>query len=194
VSIGRRFVNLIRSNIGSLLDRPGEESSGGGARASHQPLEQLSDEELEHELQQRRARREAAERAANRSMQDEAWEEMEQALREGTGRFRTSGRRAGTYRRSPTGSNPASSTRRPTAGAASPRRDPRLAQLYAQLECPYGSDLATVRKHYRKLMLKYHPDMHSGSPEKQRLATELSQRLTGAYNDLRRHLSSTTAT
>jgi hypothetical protein len=30
--------------------------------------------------------------------------------------------------------------------------------------------------------------MHSKSPDKQRLATELSQRLTMAYNDLRRTL------
>jgi curved DNA-binding protein CbpA len=39
------------------------------------------------------------------------------------------------------------------------------------------------------MMRKYHPDMHSGNPDKQRLATDLSQRLTTAYNELRRVLA-----
>jgi curved DNA-binding protein CbpA len=66
--------------------------------------------------------------------------------------------------------------------------DPRLAQFYAQLECPYGADIITVRKQYRALMRKYHPDLFSNSPEKLRIATELSQKLTLAYNELRRVL------
>jgi curved DNA-binding protein CbpA len=46
---------------------------------------------------------------------------------------------------------------------------------------PYGSDFATVRKSYRALMRKYHPDRHAGSPEKQKTATELAQKLSAAY-------------
>jgi curved DNA-binding protein CbpA len=38
-----------------------------------------------------------------------------------------------------------------------------------------------VRKSYRALMRKYHPDRHAGSPDKQRAATELAQKLTLAY-------------
>ncbi len=179
MSVGRRFVDLIRSNLGSLFER------GDGERS--RPLEQLSDADLERELQRRRARRDAAERAASSagSANDEqaAWDEVERAVREG--QYRTSSRGGG-YRR--TGSNPGTAA----PGARRPGGpDPRLAQLYAQLECPYGSDLNTVRKHYRALMLKYHPDMHSGRPEKQRLATELTQKLTMAYNELRRILSAT---
>ena len=176
MSVGRRFVDLIRSNLGSLFER----GEGGG-----RPLEELSDDDLERELQRRRARRDAAERAASETGDEQAaWDEVERAVRDG--QYRHSARGGG-YRR--TGSNPG------TAPAGAPRRpggqDPRLAQLYAQLECPYGSDLNTVRKHYRALMLKYHPDMHSGRPEKQRLATELTQKLTMAYNELRRLLSAT---
>jgi hypothetical protein len=175
VSIGRRFVELVRSNINALFER----SSAEERRA----LEELSDEELERELERRRARRDAAERAASRPAEQEAWDEVEQAMRDGS-RYRTSGRRTGSQRRStvPPGGGPG---RRPLSGAA----EARITQLYAQLECPYGADLTTVRKHYRALMLKYHPDMHSRSTEKQRLATELSQRLTAAYNELRRALS-----
>lgn len=92
-------------------------------------------------------------------------------------RYRTTGRRQSRgYQR-------ASRPRQPTSD------DARLARLYAQLECPVGADLDTVRKQYRTLMRKYHPDVHSGDAAKQRVATELSQRLTSAYNELRRSLS-----
>jgi curved DNA-binding protein CbpA len=37
-------------------------------------------------------------------------------------------------------------------------------------------------------MRKYHPDLNAGSTEKQRAATDLSQRLTEAYKTLERHL------
>ena len=169
MSIGKRFVHLVKANLNALVDRS---ESSGSFRAGGRPLEELSDEELEREILRRKERREAAERAASRSYEQEAMDEVERALREKSGRFRTSGYRTGSY-----------GPPRP------PAQDPRLAQLYAQLECPYGADLTTVRKHYRALMLKYHPDMHSARPDKQRLATDLSQRLTQAYNELRRLLA-----
>ena len=37
-------------------------------------------------------------------------------------------------------------------------------------------------------MRKYHPDLHRGSPEAQRAATDLAQRLTESYKLLERHL------
>jgi DnaJ-domain-containing protein 1 len=178
VSIGRRLVDLVRSNFGSLFDREEHAGKSSSSSSSSTRLEDLSDEELELELQRRRQRREAAERAADRSVEAEAWSEVEAAMREQSGRFRSSSGRRGRRTTGPT----AAASRRPAG------QDPRLAQLYAQLECPYGADMNAVRKQYRALMRKYHPDMHSNSPEKQRLATELSQRLTMAYNDLRRTL------
>jgi len=36
-------------------------------------------------------------------------------------------------------------------------------------------------------MRKYHPDMHAGNPGKQKAATELSMRVTSAYNGLVAH-------
>jgi DnaJ-domain-containing protein 1 len=180
VSIGKRLVNLVRSNLNAVLDKASSRARGSAN------IEDLTDEELAAELRRRQQRRTAAERAADgagAAYSQEDWEEVERAVGE-TGRYRST-RRTGSYRRTY-----GSSTRRgPSTGSAS-TRDPRLAQLYAQLECPYGSDLTTVRKHYRALMRKYHPDMHSGNPDKLRLATDLSQRLTGAYNELRRLLSS----
>jgi len=49
---------------------------------------------------------------------------------------------------------------------------------------PYGANLQTVKQAYRRMMRKYHPDLHSGHPEKQKVATELTQALTHAYNEL----------
>lgn len=183
MSIGKRFVHLVRSNLNSLLERDETTSGAGGG------LERLSDAELEAELQRRKARREAAEQAAARegggqaraaSTDEQAWREMEDALH--GSRYRSSGERP----RSASTSGPASGRRGPRSAG---RQDQHLASLYARLECPYGADLDTVRKQYRIMMRKYHPDVHSGSTEKQRLATELSQQLTAAYNELRSSLS-----
>lgn len=182
MSIGKRLLNLVRSNLSSVFERA--TAKGEGARGGN--LEDMSEEEIEAELLRRRERRTAAERAADSTgagYSAEDWNEMEQAVRDGS-RYRTTGRRS--TRR--TGSYTAGARRGASVGSPG-TRDPRLAQLYAQLECPYGSDLTTIRKHYRALMRKYHPDMHSTHPDKQRVATDLSQRLTGAYNELRRLLA-----
>ena len=45
-----------------------------------------------------------------------------------------------------------------------------------------------IRTAYRQMMRKYHPDMHAGNPQKQKAATELSMRVTAAYNGLVAHL------
>ena len=68
------------------------------------------------------------------------------------------------------------------------REDPEIAKFYKTLNLPYGSDFATVKKAYRTLMRKYHPDLHASSPKKQKAATELSMRVTSAYNGLEAHL------
>lgn len=177
MSIAKRLADLMKANIGSLWDRSSDWDSPLGSRSMR--IEELSDDELEKEVQRRKKRREAAERAAETSKSDEGYDDYEDSGDDDSGpsdRFRTAGYRTGTYRW-------------PPAGQSSTGRDHRLARLYAQLECPYGADLATVRKCYRAMMRKYHPDMHSAEPSKQRIATELSQRLTQAYNDLVRVLN-----
>ena len=62
--------------------------------------------------------------------------------------------------------------------------DPMVVQYYARLEVPYGAPWDDVKAAYRRLMRKYHPDMHAGNPQKQKAATELSMRVTTAYNGL----------
>ncbi len=84
--------------------------------------------------------------------------------------------------------------REPAVGGARrpPAIDRELAGLYANLEVPYGSNLATVRTARKRLAKKYHPDLHGSDPERQRIATELVKELNRAFDKLRRRLKSTT--
>jgi hypothetical protein len=63
-----------------------------------------------------------------------------------------------------------------------------IRQAYARLEVPFGSDLETVRKAYRQLMRRYHPDRHANDPERERVATEIAQKLAVSYNLLVEYL------
>jgi DnaJ-domain-containing protein 1 len=71
-----------------------------------------------------------------------------------------------------------------------PPRDPAAdrKRWYRTLEVEPGADLQTVRRAYRKLLLQYHPDRHANDPEKYKAATEVTRKLTEAYNGLTRHL------
>ncbi|MFH1130897.1 MAG: J domain-containing protein [Pseudomonadota bacterium] len=168
MSIGQRLTNLFRANFNALLER----ASDLGTKSHRIRIEELSDAELELELENRRQRRDAAIKAANGLYEDPATNEIEENNPWETKHSSTSSR------------NHKGSSRRQKHN-----QEQHLARLYAQLECPFGADLVAVRKAYRVLMRKYHPDMHNGDPEKQRLATELSQKLTNTYNELRQKLT-----
>lgn len=60
----------------------------------------------------------------------------------------------------------------------------RLLQYYANLELPPFAPLDDVKRAYRELMRRYHPDRHAGDPERQKAAHELAQSLTRAYDAL----------
>jgi DnaJ-domain-containing protein 1 len=59
--------------------------------------------------------------------------------------------------------------------------DEALRSDFAALDVPFGAGLAQVRSSYKRLLLKYHPDRFSRDLEKQRLATDVTQRLNAAY-------------
>jgi DnaJ-domain-containing protein 1 len=158
MSIGKRLIDLAKSELNSLLDKAaGREEFEIGGRDPDEDLyhkygmSTISDEELEAELERRRAAREAAAKA----------------------RVRAEAPRA----------QPRSQTPPPRPAPADDLR-----RAYASLEVPPGSDFETVRKAYRTLMRKYHPDRHAQSPEKQKAATELAQKLTQAYKLLEKQL------
>ena len=68
--------------------------------------------------------------------------------------------------------------------------DSRLAEYYANLEIPYGSDLEAVRNAWKRQMKKYHPDLHGEDAGKRQIANELSAELTTAYRALEQALKS----
>jgi DnaJ-domain-containing protein 1 len=161
MSISKRLFDMARAELNDLLDKAASWDSG------HDPdedlyrrygLDELTDEQLEAELERRARMRAAAREKINTPPR-------------------------------PTGQVPrpeASRPQNPPPRRPGPEDDIRRA--YAALEVPPGSDFETVRKSYRALMRKYHPDKHTGSPEKQKAATELAQKLTEAYKLLEKRL------
>jgi DnaJ-domain-containing protein 1 len=161
MSIGRRLIDLARAELNSLLDRAADyedESADDHRWGGSSDPSSMSDRELEEEIERRRRARQEAEDAAQ-------------------GKHR--------YPDPPSSSSSSSSSRPPRRTAAG---DEALRKAYAALEVPQGSDFETVRKSYRRLMRKYHPDLHGGAPDKQRAATDLTQRLTEAYKTLEKQL------
>jgi len=122
-----------------------------------------------------RVHRERNEREARqRASADEAFRRMkEQAARGG-----------GTASSGPSSSSSSYSSARPPRPGST---EAQLFEWYRVLDLQVGADMAQIKTSYRQMMRKYHPDMHAGSPQKQKAATELSMRVTTAYNGLVSH-------
>jgi len=171
MSIGRRLYNMARSELNSLLDRAAEaERRVSEGRDPDEDLyrrfslDELTDEELEAEIERRHRARQAAQATGGRTQKS-----------------------AGPASGARSAPRPGPSQARPAGGQRKPAPPDELRLAYAALEVPYGADFATVRKSYRALMRKYHPDRHTSSPEKQKAATELAQKLTHAYELIEKH-------
>jgi len=125
-----------------------------------------------------RVHRERDEREAKqRAAADEAFRRMkEQAAKGG----------ATSYSSTSSSTTGSSSARPPRPGSA----DAQVAEWYRQLDLQPGAEMSQIKTSYRQLMRKYHPDMHAGNPQRQKAATELSMRVTAAYNGLVAHLES----
>ena len=83
--------------------------------------------------------------------------------------------------------------REPSADRHSPQAK-QLDQYYANLELSPGASRDEIRRAYRDLMRRYHPDKHLADTEKHRAATDLAQSLTRAYRALLEHLDGKTGT
>ncbi len=181
MSIGKRLFNMARAELNSLLDRAAEAERSFDDQADPDEdlyrrfsLDELSDSQLEAEIERRYRARQAAARgeaARPQSPPRAARPQSSPPRAERPHADHAAGARG-----------PGSSRARPSAA------DDELRRAYAALEVPFGSDFATVRKSYRTLMRKYHPDRHTASPEKQKAATELAQKLTLAYELLEKKL------
>jgi hypothetical protein len=103
-----------------------------------------------------------------------AWEELEEYMRGGSG-----GGSAGRTGTTGTGSS-GGRYRRPE-----PPVEESLRKDFANLEVPFGADIETVRKSYKALVLRYHPDKFAGDPEKQRVALEITKKINESFERIR---------
>ena len=159
MSIGKRLIDLARAELNSLLDRAARtEDEDDRSRRRWNSGGGESGGDF--------AGMSDAELAAEIERRRKARDEVEEAVH---GKRRTAPPPPRTPPRTASG-------------------DDALRKAYAALEVPAGSDFDTVKKSYRRLMRKYHPDLHGGAPEKSRAATDLTQRLTQAYKTLEKHL------
>lgn len=210
MSVGRRIIDGARSGLNSLLDRV----SADDTPLSGIEREEL-DAELSRRVEARKAgaaapeanprarwagagdeaarrRREAAEarekrirgaRAEKKKAEDAAREAAWRKLQEDA---RRAGAAPGAGTRPPPSSSSGSSS---SGGPRMPlRKDDKIAKYYKVLDLPYGADFEQVKAAYRKLIRKYHPDLHGSSPQKQKAANELTVQVTQAYNELEAHL------
>jgi DnaJ-domain-containing protein 1 len=143
-----------------------------------------------------REQRIRAARAEKRKAEDAAREkEWERVQAEARRQAAAEGARAGAGGARPSGgAGPGPGAGPRPGGGAGPRRSPfgrndKLAKYYKVLDLPYGADFDQVKASYRKLMRKYHPDLHTQTPHKAKAATELTMQVTEAYNELEKHLT-----
>ena len=55
-------------------------------------------------------------------------------------------------------------------------------KYYSVLELPYGSGFPEIKKAYKKLLRKYHPDFFTGNPKKQEVAKEVTKKINEAFS------------
>jgi len=71
-------------------------------------------------------------------------------------------------------------------------QNPDLAVYYKRLELPQGANLKAIRRAYRRLMRRYHPDLFADDARRQETASTVTRILTDAYNHLVRALDTKT--
>ena len=72
------------------------------------------------------------------------------------------------------------------SGSAQAAHAQRVKDLRS-LELPADADFESVKRAYKKLLVEYHPDRHAANENKQRIATEITQRINAAYRRLRNY-------
>lgn len=207
----------IRDGLNSLLERVGGAEGDGPARdvsrsqieqelvaraAKRGPMPDITSPIARRASSSPDARRAREKMAAEREARVRgvrAAREQDRSAAEARAReeaFRDAKRRAQQQQQSyqsPPSSGPSAGgphrSRRTRAKEAVFGRDDAIAKHYKTLNLPYGAPFDEVKKAFRQMMRKYHPDMHSGNPQKQKAASELTKQLTVAYNELDNHLN-----
>ncbi len=98
-----------------------------------------------------------------------AWEELDDYLKTGRTRKKASFQRR--YDRF-----------RTAAGL----KDDSLRRDYANLEVPFGAPFEEIKSSYKELLKRYHPDHFALDPEKQHMATQITQKINESYQKIRK--------
>ncbi len=96
----------------------------------------------------------------------DAWEELDEFMRGGSAQSDRTRQRSRSSR-------------------PEPPRDESLRQDYANLEVPFGADIDTVRRSYKRLMIKYHPDKYGKDPQQQKVALEITKKINESFERIR---------
>lgn len=64
----------------------------------------------------------------------------------------------------------------------------KLAQDYRNIEAEIGSGPEEVKKAYKRVLMKYHPDRFAQDPAKQATATQITARLNESYSRIMEYL------
>jgi DnaJ-domain-containing protein 1 len=166
MSIGKRLIDLARSNLTDFRQAFDRDHLRDLLSARQEARQAEAEAEAEAAVEEDEDGKESiGSRAGRRAREfrdaaEEAWERAYENARN----------RAGVRGEPP--SDPAADRKR----------------WYRTLELQPGADLREVRRAYRRLLLQYHPDRHANDPDKLKAATEVTRRLTEAYNGLTRYL------
>ena len=161
-----------------------------GRKPADSPIAKLATSDPAARAQRDQAARERAgrihkdrdERAAKaKATADEQFRRMKEQAAAGGGSWTSPSSSSGSSSSSSSGGG---SPRPPRVGST----EAKVAEWYKVLDLQVGAEMPQIKSSYRSLMRKYHPDMHAGNPQKQKAATELSMRVTTAYNSLVDHL------
>lgn len=69
-----------------------------------------------------------------------------------------------------------------------PNEENKLEKKYYRiLELEYGSDFNSIKKAYKRLLKKYHPDLFQNKPEKLKSAQEVTKQINEAYTYFERN-------
>lgn len=109
-----------------------------------------------------------------------AWDELNDYLGADRQAAGDGSSRGGPGRGRPRDGRPGSSGPRGSSMPPEPLRND-----YANLEVPFGADMETVRRSYKRLVLRYHPDRHAGDPEKLRVSTEITKKINESFERIR---------
>ncbi|MFW5694840.1 MAG: J domain-containing protein [Alkalispirochaeta sp.] len=101
---------------------------------------------------------------------EDAWQELEDFLRE--------------ERLEPSGPSPRPHNRGGSASTSTDQLPAPIRQALSDLELSPGVTLNEIRRAYRKQLIQYHPDRHSGDEMRYTTAAEVTRRLTLAYQRL----------